>query len=148
MKRALAGFKKLNAVLVVATMAGIQFFFATVARAQGTGKPEDLVPCAGAECDWCDVFKLLQNVFNTAALLLSLIIIVFIVYGGVLYIIGATAGSDTQIKRAKEIVGDAITGLIIALLSFIIVNAAIVGLTGARIEDFLNVTCNSGIFPQ
>jgi hypothetical protein len=138
--------KTIYAVLLV--VACLAFFaIAATSQAQTTTIGKDLVPCSGTACKWCDVFALLQNVFNTATFLLFPVVIVFIMYGGVLYIIGGTAGSDKQIKRAKDIVSDAITGLIIVLLSFVIVNALVVGITGAKIENFLQIDCQSINFP-
>ena len=41
---------------------------------------QDLVPSCAPICDWCDVFELLQNVFNTAAIIIVPLIMVFIFY--------------------------------------------------------------------
>jgi len=146
--------KKIFYSLIISLFFALQVGMAIPARAQTpapTTTPSiggDLVPCAGPECQWCDVFSLLQRVFNTAAFLLFFLIVIYILYGGILYVIGALAGSDSQTKRAKDIVSDAIAGLIISLLTFVIINAAIVGLTGSRIENFLDIPCDNAKFPQ
>ena len=71
------------------------------------------------------------------------LIVIFIMYAAILYIIGSTSGSEDSLKKARSTLTDAIIGMIIMLLTFIIVNATIVGITGtADIEDFLSVDCN------
>lgn len=129
------------------------FALAEPTLAQNTG---DLVPCSGPACQWCDVFKLLQNVLNTFTALLGFIVIIFIMYGGYLYLIGGTVGGTTSKKkddgsvsysnasaaRGKETMTDAIVGLVLIMLAWLLTNAVIVGLTGAKLTDFLSVDCS------
>ncbi len=106
--------------------------------------PPDLVPCAGASCNWCNVFKLLQTVFNTAEVIIFPIIVIFIIYGAVLYIISSITGSEEGISKARETATDAIIGLIIIMLTFIIINATIIGIVGQQVSitNFVNLSCS------
>ena len=72
------------------------------AQVTGIGGEGDIVPCQGIGCNWCDLIKLLQNVFNVAAGILGILIMIYIFYGAILYIIGGSVGSDEQTKKAKS----------------------------------------------
>lgn len=106
--------------------------------------PSDLVPCSGAGCDWCSVFKLLQTVFNTAEIIVFPLIVIYIIYGAVTYIISSITGSEEGLSKARATVTDAIIGLVIILLTFVIVNATLIGIAGssATVESFVNLNCS------
>lgn len=116
------------------------FLFATLpAFAQ---ELPQLVTCSGGACKWCDVFALLQRVFNTAEVIVFPLVVIYIIYGATLYIISATSGSEEGINKARATVTDAIIGLVLVLLTFVIVNATITGITGGKIENFVSLDCS------
>ncbi len=119
------------------------FFLVRPVFAQLPSGTTDLVPCTGFECNWCSVFQLLQTVFNTAQIIIFPLIVIYIIYGAVLYIISATTGSEEGLTKARATATDAIIGLIIVMLTFVIVNATIVGILGANVslENFVRVDC-------
>lgn len=136
MNKFLQRFRGISLVVLAAI-----FGIATRIGVAGAQQTSDLVPCSGPACKWCDVFALLQKVLNTGTSILVFIVIIFIMYGGLLYIIGGSAGSDAQTKRAKEIIMDAIVGFVLILLAWLLVNTVIVGLSGANLQDFLSISC-------
>lgn len=125
----------------VATLAGSSLFYVQNASAQ-IGTPVDLVTCSGYACKWCDVFALLQRVFNTAEVIIFPLVVIFVIYGAVLYIISSTSGSEEGLKKARATVTDAIIGLILILLTFVIVNATIIGITGSKLANFISIDCS------
>lgn len=108
----------------------------------------DLVPCSGITCKWCDVFELIQTIINTGLVVIAPIIIVFIFYGGILYIIGSAAGSDEQITKAKSTVVDAIIGMVIVLLTWALINSVVLGLTGQPLFRFAAIDCSEIQLPD
>ena len=135
--------KKVTQKILSFIIPALGIFIASPAFAQFTKPFPDLVTCSGAACNWCSVFEMIQRVFNTAVYIMFPLIVIFIMYAAILYIIGSTSGSEDSLKKARSTLTDAIIGMIIMLLTFIIVNATIVGITGtADIEDFLSVDCN------
>lgn len=127
-------------ILIVSSV----FLFASNPAFAQFAKPEDLVPCSGIKCDWCSVFKLLQTVFNTAEVIIFPLIVIYIIYGAVLYIISATSGSEEGLTKARATATDAIIGLVIVLLTFVIVNATIIGIVGngVTLKQFISVDCS------
>lgn len=60
------------------------------------------------------------RVVNIALSLLGLIATVFVIYGGYMYL--TAGGNDDRLKSAKEIIKNAVIGLVIVLLSYAIVS--------------------------
>jgi hypothetical protein len=82
-----------------------------------------LVPC-GREgqpaCTWCDLMQLIKNVIDFLMYLVIPLSVIMIVIGGI--IIMTAAGSTQRVSQGKEIVTAALIGLLIALLSWIIID--------------------------
>lgn len=116
--------------------------FVRPAFAQSSAASQDLVTCSGYACKWCDVFGLLQRVFNTAEAIVFPLVVIYIIYGAVLYIISSTSGSEEGLEKARATVTDAIIGLVLILLTFVIVNATIIGITGSKLENFIKIDCS------
>lgn len=131
--------KKIVAVVVPLLLGGV------AAPAFAATSISDLVPCSGGACDWCSVFALLQKVFNTAEVIVFPLIVIYIIYGATLYIISATSGSEEGISKARSTVTDAIIGLVIVMLTFIIVNATIIGIAGNQIsiQSIVGIQCET-----
>jgi hypothetical protein len=95
-----------------------------------------LVQCGTSETDPCQPGDLIDNVFYVVNFLVgvaTLVTISYIVYGGVRMILAA--GDPGQIKSAKDTMTNAITGLIIILLSYIIISSVVGYLTGYSLEN-------------
>jgi hypothetical protein len=84
----------------------------------------------------CDLAGLINGVFVVINFLfgsVTLITIGYILYGGVRMILAA--GDDGQIKIAKDTFRNAITGLIIVILAYLIVTSVTFYLTGVSFSD-------------
>jgi hypothetical protein len=72
-----------------------------------------------------DIYQLIGNVIKILLSFVGLLSVIFIVIGGIAYIL--STGDPKRIQRAKSIITNAIIGLIIALVSF----AAVTFISGA-----------------
>ncbi len=82
----------------------------------------DFVFCGGkgdVPCKFSDLFKLVFIVVNYLISMAGLVAILFIVWGGFRML--TSAGDPARIKDAKSTIWNAILGMIIVLLSYIIV---------------------------
>ena len=107
-----------------------------------------LVTCGqhqGDSVNQCTIYDLIQNVILIVNYLIgsaSLLAIGYILYGGIRMILAR--GNPQGIQNAKDIMKNAIFGLIIVLLAFMIVNYVVSLLTGTRfsfdtIPQILNI---------
>ena len=93
---------------------------------------EDAVDCP-ADCAWAspptpgnvpqDLTTSLVNMTNWILGFIGLIAILFIIYGGVLYL--TSAGDDSRVENGKKTITYALMGLVIAGLAYAIVNVII-----------------------
>jgi hypothetical protein len=101
-------------------------------------------------CDMCDFVQLFIGLANWGYSILSLVALVFLIYGGIMFILsGGTMGSEqnpSRLIKAKKILSGTFTGLILILGSWIIVNTIIVALTGNPEGVIFNIQ-NGGIEP-
>lgn len=67
-----------------------------------------------------DFYTLLANVVQILLAVVGLLSVIFIVVGGIMYIL--STGDPGRIQRAKNIVKNSMIGLIIALVSYAAVN--------------------------
>lgn len=72
-----------------------------------------------------DIYILIGNIIKILLSFVGLLSVIFIVVGGIFYIL--SAGDPGRIQKAKSIVTNAIIGLIVALVSF----AAVTFIAGA-----------------
>lgn len=63
--------------------------------------------------------EIILNVIKVAMGVLALIAVVFIMYGGFMWL--TAGGSEDRLKKAKEIISAAVIGLVVVLLAYIIV---------------------------
>jgi hypothetical protein len=93
-----------------------------------------LVPCgpgAGAACAWPDFYRLVKNIIDFMINLVFPISAVMIVVGGIMIM---TAGdSSGRAATGKEIITAAVVGLLIALLSWLIIDTIMKILTNGRL---------------
>ena len=87
-----------------------------------TDSPDNITQATGGEGSFRALARTIVNFF---LYFLGFIATVMIIYGGVLYV--TSAGNDENVQKAKKILMYAITGIIIILLSFAIVNTVIGG---------------------
>lgn len=90
-----------------------------------------LVPCGGegeAPCTFCHLSQLGQNVINFLIEITSVLAIAFIVYGGIMMMLGS--GNPTKIKESQGIIWSAIIGIVILSASWVILNTFFNLITG------------------
>ncbi len=63
-----------------------------------------------------DIWIVIANVVRILVALSGALAVIFIIIGGIFYII--SAGDPSQTKRAKEIIKQAITGLVIMIIAY------------------------------
>jgi len=108
---------KLNNKLIIFFLLTLLLFTPLLTNAAG------LVPCGGpgeSACNTCHLLVLVQNVLEFALKMAFLVIIGFIVYGGFRWIF--SLGKEENLKAGRQIITNAIIGLIIILTAWIIVN--------------------------
>ncbi len=67
-----------------------------------------------------DFGSLIQTVTNLLLSIAGIVSVLFIIVGGIMY--ATSAGNDSQVQKAKSTITSAVIGLIIAILSYAIVN--------------------------
>jgi hypothetical protein len=78
-----------------------------------------------AGCDNTDDAQaMLGNIIRAVMVVVGIIAVIFIIYGGILYII--SSGDATKVKAAKTVIQYSVIGLIIVILAYAIV-AFVVG---------------------
>jgi len=87
-----------------------------------------LPDCPASGCTFCDLSKLGQNVINFSIEIASVLAIAFIVYGGIMMMLGS--GNPQKIKESQGVIWAAIIGVVIALTTWIILNTFFHLLTG------------------
>ncbi|NCN94766.1 hypothetical protein GW888_00865 [Candidatus Wolfebacteria bacterium] len=85
-----------------------------------------LVPCGTSEtpaCNWCYFGALASNIIDFMMYLVFPLAAVMIVVGGIF--IMTSGGSSARFSKGKEIITAAVIGILIALLSWIIIDTII-----------------------
>ena len=88
-----------------------------------------LVPCTGVTCSFCDLFKMLGNIFDFVVKTITPIVATgFIIFGGFKFI---TAGGDpTAISAARKILFNTLIGVVIVYASFVLASGLVAALAG------------------
>lgn len=85
---------------------------------------EGLVTCGGpgqAPCNYNDLVDLVGRVVNFMLIYIAIPVgVAFLIYGGVLVMI--SAGNESKVKQAKELVRSVVVGLLIAFGAWAIIN--------------------------
>lgn len=92
-----------------------------------------LVPCGGTgqdSCTWCHFGDLALNIVNFMMYLIFPLAAVIIVVGGIF--IMTSGGSSARFSKGKEMITAAVIGILIALLSWIIIDTIIQTLAEAQ----------------
>ncbi len=96
-----------------------------------------LPPCTKCgECEIVDFLKLFQNLYEFGLQLAIPLGIFFLIVGGVLLL--TASGRSSQIESGKTIIRQSITGLIIILVSWIIVDTGVYLITGSNKGTIFN----------
>ncbi len=90
-----------------------------------------LVPCGGKDasgnsepaCNWCFLMEMVSRVINYLIYIIFPLAAIMIVVGG--GFIMTAAGSPVRVAKGKEIITAAVIGLLIALLSYLIIDTII-----------------------
>jgi hypothetical protein len=82
-----------------------------------------LVPCTGVDCTICDFFKLFQNIFNKALVLVPVVAVGFICWAGYCFLIAG--GKPDQITKAKGILKSTFIGIAIFYSSYAIASSVL-----------------------
>ncbi len=110
------------------TLAAALFFLPAAVFAQG-----GLVPCGGPgqnPCSICDFGILIINITNFLIYKIAIPLAgLMIVVGGLMIMIGST--SESRVTTGKKILTNAIIGMVIVFISWLLVDSAIKVLTGS-----------------
>jgi len=105
-----------------------------------------LVPCGTSTtppCTWCHLMQLVKNIINFMMYLVFPLAAIMIVIGGIM--IMTAAGSTERVAKGREIVTAAVTGLLIALLAWLIIDTIIgiiaVGWDNLKIGPWNKLKC-------
>lgn len=115
------------------TLSSVGFFYVFAARVQAQCNQNSVgggVNCAGNATTGGSLFGasgIVTNVINTMIFVTGIVAVVFIIIGGIRYIV--SQGDEKSINGAKNTILYAVIGLIIAILAFAIVNFVLKGLT-------------------
>jgi len=96
-----------------------------------------LVPCSGLDCDFCDLFKLGENVFTFAIFNVALpIAVIFVIYGG--FKIMTAGSSPEKVSEGRKIIQAAAIGILIVLLAWLFVDTILNILAGQELKEWWN----------
>ena len=116
-------------VLSFVLLAGVWTLAPDAALAQSS-LPTLLPECATTtgSCGVCDVFAMFGNIAEILLDLISGVVILMVIIGGVFWI--SSAGSSDRIDRGKQIMLGAFMGSVMVFLGFVIVNLTMAALLG------------------
>ena len=117
-----------SSLLISAVLLGL-FSFAPVSMAQLISPGDNPSIIAAQTGGESDLKSFVLTLVNFILLFLGFICVIFIIYAGFLYITSGT--SDDGPDKAKEIIKNAIIGIIIILASFAIVNTVLQATTSS-----------------
>jgi len=93
------------------------------AMAQGSSSLPTLTPDTSG--DETSVIDAIGSVVDWMLILAGALAVAYLIYGGIMYITGGAAGAE----NAKKVIINAIIGVVVILLAYILVNA-VIGLLG------------------
>ena len=123
-------------IAFIISILGISFLsFTPIAHAAGdvcnqSGVPEEVRNAAGCEGTSDDLPDLIVGILNAIIAISGIIAVIFVLIGGINYM--TSAGDSAKLQKAKSTILYACIGMIIAVLSFAIVNFVIVNIIGGR----------------
>jgi hypothetical protein len=115
---------KMKKIILLSTL----YLILSTALVQAAG----LVPCGDSgepDCNWCFLMQMVKNVIDFLVYIAIPLAVLMIIVGGIM--IMTAAGSTSRVAKGREILTAAIVGLIIALLSWLIIDTILKMLVGA-----------------
>lgn len=114
-------------VLSLALLAGVGVAslapVASVSAVEVFDQCEDLQDNAVCDGQNDSATNMIQIVINTALLVLGMVAVIVIIVGGIRY--STSSGNSTHVKEAKDTIIYAVVGLVVAVISYSIVNFVI-----------------------
>jgi hypothetical protein len=105
-----------------------------------------LVPCGTSTtppCTWCHLMLLIKNIIDLLMNIVFPLAAVMIVIGGIM--IMTAGGSTERVSRGKQILTAAVIGLLIALLSWLVIDTIIkvlaTGWDGLKVGPWNKLSC-------
>ncbi len=84
--------------------------------------------CPNDICGWCELIQLGQNIINFLIEISLVLVVAFIIYGGIMIMI--TGAKPEKLQASRSIIWSAVIGLVIVLASWVILNTFFHLLTG------------------
>lgn len=104
-------------------------FSFSFASAQG------LVPCKGLDCDFCDLLKLIDNVFYFAIYKIVIpLVVIMIIYGG--FVIMTAGDSTDKVAQGRKIIQSSIIGVVIVLGAWMIIDQILTVIATGEYKGF------------
>ena len=97
----------------------ITLFFITISAVYAAGDM-GMIPCEGVGCRACDFVSLGNNILNWFVLIMAGIIALMFAFGG--FTLLMSGGNSGKVTEGKEMMSNAVIGLVIVLSSWLIVN--------------------------
>ncbi len=134
--------------IILQSIIALSFFVGAFVYAPETVIAQSLVPCSGSSCGTCEMVQLADNVVDFIILIsVSIAALVFMWAG---YLMLSAGGNAGQIKRGRDVLTDAIIGLVIVLACWLIVDLMLQSLlpngsvtTGGVTMPWNQVQCSS-----
>jgi hypothetical protein len=106
------------------------------------GLPEQCLECGN--CSACDIINAGINIGRFLIGIIGSIIFIYFIYGGIYFL--TSHGNPNMVTKGKDILINSVIGLAIVMLTYVIVNFAVLAVTGSKvksIKDFVtkNLTC-------
>lgn len=115
--------KKTLSLAAVATAVNVAYFGTAIAADEGcniTGGAQSGANCAQGVGQPTSLPNQIKSITNILLLAIGIISVIMIIIGGIRFAV--SGGNESGVKAAKDTILYAVVGLVIALLSFAIVN--------------------------
>lgn len=110
--------KQLVSKLALAGATASSLFWGIAAHAQGVGSGDAPEAPSLTIVDSVSIMSIIQSVINALLMIAGGLAVAFLIYAGIMYIIGGAKGD----ADAKKSIINALTGVVIIVLSYVLVN--------------------------
>ncbi|MCE9642837.1 MAG: pilin [Candidatus Andersenbacteria bacterium] len=121
------------------------FLFIATLPFAGLAQDTGLVKCGnpgGKPCDINDFFKIFVDIFNYLLGMGAIVAFVFLIYGGIKMFLYSV--DEDNLAAGKKTVIEALIGLAIILLAYVLINTLLTVLGVTKPADYFNGTAVSG----
>lgn len=108
--------------------------FSSVSYAAG------LVPCDGADCTWCSLIQMIQNLINYAIYLGVMASAIMFAYTGFLFL--TDGGNSEKVSQAKSMFRNVVIGIVCILAGWLLIDTLMKALTGGKIGPWNQIQCS------